>query len=477
MDTRSSPLPIHRRRLVAALLAAGLILAGGAGVAAQTPSGAPAASATSGGPPGAPPGGGPPGAPPGGAPPGDAGSTGLDSTATGALTQSGGTTSKRGETYTATVTDESGVLVTDGGSLTLTDATVTTSGDTSSDENSSFYGLNAGVLATGDSAITMSGGTISTTGTGANGAFASGAGSSVTLSGVSITARGDGGHGVMATQGGSVALTDVSMDTSGAHAAPIATDRGGGTIVATGGQYLSSGTDSPGIYSTGDISVTGGAFESTGSELAVIEGANTITLVDSSLTSSKADKWGVMFYQSMSGDAEGTQGTFTMTGGSLANIATTGPLFYVTNSTGVITLTGVDIDAASGVLVRAAAGGWGTSGSNGGSVVLTADSETLTGDLVTDDISSMAVTLRNGTTLTGAIDTATLTLDASSSWVVTADSALSSVADTTGLSGTSITSITGNGHTVTYDATLAANDWLGGATYDLAGGGALTPAT
>ncbi len=169
-------------------------------------------------------------------------------------------------------------------------------------------------------------------------------------------------------------------------------------------------------------------------------------------------------------------GTFTMTGGSLANTATTGPLFYVTNSTGVITLTGVDIDAASGVLVRAAAGGWGTSGSNGGSVVLTADSETLTGDLVTDDISSMAVTLRNGTTLTGAIDTAALTLDASSSWVVTADSALSSLADTTGFSGSSITNIPGDGHTVTYDATLAPNDWLGGATYDLAGGGALTPA-
>jgi len=47
---------------------------------------------------------------------------------------------------------------------------------------------------------------------------------------------------------------------------------------------------------------------------------------------------GVMIYQSMSGDAQGTKGTFTMTGGSLAYTATDGPLFYVTNSTAVILL-------------------------------------------------------------------------------------------------------------------------------------------
>ena len=67
----------------------------------------------------------------------------------------------------------------------------------------------------------------------------------------------------------------------------------------------------------------------------MIEGANTIDLNNSTLTSSVADKWGVMIYQSFSGDAEGSEGTFTMTGGSLVYTAN-GPLFYVTNSTGII---------------------------------------------------------------------------------------------------------------------------------------------
>ncbi len=59
---------------------------------------------------------------------------------------------------------------------------------------------------------------------------------------------------------------------------------------------------------------------------------------------------------------------------------------------------------------------------------------------------------------------------------MTGDSRLTSLDDETGMSGTTITNITGNGHTVTYDATLAADAWLNGATHTLAGGGRLTPA-
>jgi hypothetical protein len=51
---------------------------------------------------------------------------------------------------------------------------------------------------------------------------------------------------------------------------------------------------------------------------------------------SGAKKWGGMIFQSMSDDAQGANGTFWMTGGSLS--AAVGPAFYVTNSTGVISL-------------------------------------------------------------------------------------------------------------------------------------------
>ena len=355
----------------------------------------------------------------------------------GTYTLNGGTAVQTGQTYSASAADTSGVWVTNSGVLALTNCIIATTGSTSSQDSSSFYGLNAGVLAALGT-ITMTGGSVTTSGAGANGVFAYGSGSSVTLSGVTIKASADGGHGVMASGGGSLTVTDADITTAGGSAAAIATDRGGGTIVVTGGTMTTSGANSPGIYSTGDIAVTGATISSTGAESAVIEGTNSITLTNVAMVSSMANKWGVMIYQSMSGDASGTQGVFTMTGGSLANTATTGPLFFVTNSTGVITLKGVTARAGSGTLVEA--GGttqWGTSGSNGGTVNLTADGESLTGNLVTDDtISSIAATLKNTTTLTGSANSAALTIDSTSVWNVTAASKVTNLTTSGTISGT-----------------------------------------
>jgi len=273
----------------------------------------------------------------------------------------------------------------------------------------------------------------------------------------------------------------VDMTTAGANSGAIATDRGGGTITATGGTVTTSGQDSPGIYSTGAITVSNAVISATGAEAAVIEGANSIVLKDTSLTSSTEDKWGVMIYQSMSGDAEGTKGTFTMSGGSLSYTATGGPLFYVTNSTGVIALAGVVVTAASGTLLLASSGDWGTSGANGGTARFTADGQTLTGNMIADDASLIAATLKNSSSLTGAINTADtaaaadLTLDAASTLTLTADSYLAVLSDPDGISGSSITNIVGNGHNVYYDASLGANSELGGATYALVNGGELLP--
>jgi hypothetical protein len=440
--------------------------------------------------PGAPPSGSPSSGAPGGTAPGGtapSGSSGASSaeqglaSATGDYTVDGQTETQMDQTYTASNDDQSAVFVINGGNLSLSNATITTTGNTSSNDYSSFYGLNAAVLATSGSTISLASSSVTTSGTGANGVFATGSGSTVTLSNVTITANGNGGHGVMVSDAGSLNLDSVDITTSGANSAPIATDRGGGTITVSGGTVTALGTDSPCLYSTGNLTVEGMSCTATGSESAVIEGANSITLTDTDLTSSVENKWGVMIYQSMSGDAQGTEGTFNMTSGTLANTASTGPLFFVSNSTAYITLSGVNVNAVSGLLVEA--GGtdrWGTSGSNGGTVNLTADGQSLTGDMVTDDgISSIIAILQNESSLTGAINTANtakqvnLTLDGTSTWTVTADSYLTCLNDTNRISGGSVTNITGNGHTVYYNSSACSA--LNGQTYTLKGGGYLKP--
>ncbi|WP_342564437.1 stalk domain-containing protein [Paenibacillus sp. FSL R7-0345] len=385
----------------------------------------------------------------------------------------GSTASKADDTISAVTTDTSAVKVTAGGVLTLNGVTLSKAGGTSSEDNSNFYGLNAALLAAGGSTITLNDSTLTTSANGANAVFATGAGSTVNVSGVTITTTEDSSHGLDATYTGTVNATNTNITTSGTHSASIATDRGNGTVNVTGGTMLTIGTDSPGIYSTGTISVSDALITSQGSEAAVIEGNNSITLKNTNLSGAK--KSGIMLYQSFSGDAEAGTGTLTMTGGSLTAYA--GPLFYATNTDAVINLKNTGLSSNSGILLAAGADQWGTKGSNGAAVTLNADAQPLTGDVTADSISSVALVLSNGSSLTGALDTAntaksvSFTLDATSVWNVTADSYLSVLTD----GDTTLSNIKDNGHTIYYDAAASTNSWLAGATITLSDGGRLTP--
>ncbi len=183
-------------------------------------------------------------------------------------------------------------------------------------------------------------------------------------------------------------------------------------------------------------------------------------------------------------------GTVTVTGGTMTTAGSGAPGIY---STGVISVTGATITATGeggGVIdgansialtntsltaITPSTGNLMTA-TVASVVTLTLDGEKLVGNLFTDSGSSIAATIQNSTSLTGAINNAALTIDSTSTWSVTANSVLTALTDATGVSGTSITNIQGNGFTVTYDATLAGNSYLGGKTYTLAGGGILTPA-
>ncbi|AKB53248.1 hypothetical protein MSBRM_0250 [Methanosarcina barkeri MS] len=401
--------------------------------------------------------------------------TNTTSTASEAYTQSGGTETSSNQAFTASNTDENGIKVTNGGTFILSNSTVTKTGDTSSNDNSDFYGLNAGVLAESGSAIELTNCTVTTNANGANGVFSTGSGSSVTLSNVTINTSAAGSRGVDATQTGNITCTDVNITTAGQHCAAIATDRGNGNITVTGGVMNTAGDGSPGIYSTGNITVSGSIITATGSEAAVIEGKNSISLTNVTISGEK--KCGAMLYQSFSGDAEVGTSSFTMNGGSLN--ASVGPLFYITNTESIIELKDANLSAASGTLLTASADRWGNTGSNGGVVTFKAENETLTGNITCDNISSVTTILQNNTTLTGAINenntasSMNLTLDSTSTWNVTGTSYLTSFAD----EDSTLDNLKDNGNTIYYDSNSSTNSWLEGKTYTLTDGGQLTPVT
>ena len=380
---------------------------------------------------------------------------------TAAYALNGGTAGKTSSTIVAGGTDESGVLVEAGGTLTLTDVTLRTSGSSKSSDESSFYGLDSGLLVYKSGTVSIVGGSYTTTGLGANAVFAYGGSSSITMSGAAVKASGAYSHGLMASGGGKITANSTTVATQGHNSAALATDRGGGTIAFIGGSLSTTGTDAPLIYSTGSITATSTTGTAGTAEAVVVEGSNSVTLVNSKLSGRKN---GVLLYQSFSGDAQVGMSQFTMTGGSLTSTA--GDAFLVKNTRATVLIRGgARISEASGKLIDA---------TNAGIVTFTAQGETLTGDVVTDSTSSATLLLEDGTTLTGKIDKAALALDSTSKWTVTANSTVSTLTGAV-VSGSEVTNVVGNGHDVYYSKSESANGYLGGKTYPLAGGGELIP--
>ena len=352
-------------------------------------------------------------------------------------------TSSTGEKVVSAGTDENAILVT-GGSSIITEASVTReSADSTGGDSASFYGVGAAILATGGE-LTVTNSAITTDANGGAGLFAYGDGV-IRVSDTVITTLRNTSGGIHVAGGGTLYAENLIVTTSGESSAAIRSDRGSGIMVVDGGSYTSHGTGSPAVYVTADITVSNAELTATGSEALCLEGLNSVRLTDCVLSGDMPNldqndnTWTVILYQSMSGDSQIGKGSFEMTGGTL--ISHNGGLFYTTNTQSEFTLSGVTIEAENADYFLRCTGnrnarGWGQSGRNGADCLFTAIGQEMSGDVIWDSISSLDMRLTEGSVLIGAfIDdescagnggngTASLTIDADSTWIVTANSAL-----------------------------------------------------
>ena len=371
------------------------------------------------------------------------------------------------ETIESTGTDENAALISSGASVTLDNDTITrTSEDSKGGDNSSFYGVGAAVLAT-DGTAYVKDGSVTTDAAGGAGLFAYGDGT-VYASGTIVKTTQDTSGGVHVAGGGTLYGWDLDVETNGESSAAIRSDRGGGTMVIDGGNYVSNGVGSPAIYSTADIAVSNATLTANGSEAICIEGLNSIHLYDCDLTGNMSDldqndnTWTVILYQSMSGDSEVGNSTFQMDGGSLTS--ENGGVFYTTNTESTITLNNVDINynddnefflQCTGNTNQR---GWGQAGANGADCHFTGISQDMQGNVIWDSISDLDFYLTDGSSLTGAVvddesyageggeGYCNVYVSADSTWTVTGDSTVSSLEN----EGTIVDS---NGKTVTIQGT------------------------
>lgn len=324
------------------------------------------------------------------------------------------------ETYESNTKDENTILVNGDVDVNMNNITINKSGGSDGGDNTSFYGINSAILAKSGAIVIIKNSTINTNATGANGVFSYGGssttnnssndGTTVTISDSTITTTKDNSGGIMTTGGGIMNAYNLIINTSGISSAAIRTDRGGGKVNVDGGTYTTTGQGSPTIYSTADIIVSNAKLIAKASEGVVIEGKNSVTLNNVTLTDTNNKLNGksttyknIFLYQSMSGDASNGTSSFTSKNSKITT--NKGDTFYVTNTTAVINLENNTItnNDKSGAFLRIKKDSWGNSGSNGGNVTLKATNQLINGDIVIDSISTLTMNLKNSN-FTGKIN-------------------------------------------------------------------------
>lgn len=352
--------------------------------------------------------------------------------------------------YESNKSDENVILVSEKINATIENISIEKTGDSDSGDNTSFYGINSAILAKSGAILNIKNINVTTDAVGANGVFSYGGsattnntssdGTTINISDSTITTKKDNSGGIMTTGGGITNAYNLTINTSGISSAAIRTDRGGGTVNVDGGTYTTNGSGSPAIYSTAEIIVKNASLVSKVAEGIIVEGKNSVVIENCDLIDSNTKLNGlsttyknIFLYQSMSGDADTGNSSFTATNSKITT--NNGDTFYVTNTSSTINLTNNTIvnNDEFGNFLRIQADSWGNNGSNGGEVNLILTNQIVKGNIVVDNISTLDIDLKENSYYEGVINSSNsakslnLKLDETSNIKLTGDSYVNSL--------------------------------------------------
>lgn len=377
-------------------------------------------------------------------------------------------TTENGKQYSASENNQSVVLVENASYTASGTALSKTSGGSLSPTDSYLNGLNS-ALAAKNAAVILSNTSVSSSADNSDAVFAlDNSRADILNSALVTTGYASSAAGVSAD--GEIIMQNTRLSTAGEDS-PVIKALNSGIISCNGLYVISSGKNSPGIYSAGKSSLNNSTISISDSYSVQIDGRGEVSSVGSVYSGQ-----GIMLYQSEKSGTWAGIGRFSASGSKISSLSDT--VFYVTNTDAEINLINTEITSAKGsVLLKASADIWGNDGANGGHVSLNAQKQRLSGNIVTDGISSVTLNLTDKSEYSGALNTANYTgamnvfISNDSMWNVTADSYVTAI-QTENIDCANINS---NGHNIYYDPAAAANTWLDGRTIQLPGGGELKP--
>ena len=277
-------------------------------------------------------------------------------------------------------------------------------GDTDSANDSNLFGLNAGLLITDGAQLNIKDSSISTNAVGGNALFVHENGSAVALNATTVHTQQDLSSGLHIAFGGSIAADKPKVETWGNSSAAIRIDNGGGNHTANGGSYITNGSASPAIYTTGDVFAQNATLTANNSEVFTLLDRASLSLenctikragIGSDLSTERA----VTIASSSAVPGASEKSRLSITGGrmSLSSVS----LFYVDHTPCEIFLKNVKITGGNGRILSVVDS---PDSAFGGDCTLTMERQTLEGNIIVEEASTLTLNLTSRSRLVGAIN-------------------------------------------------------------------------
>lgn len=390
--------------------------------------------------------------------------------------------------------DTSVIQVSNGATYTATNLELSKISGTSTDiESSMYYGLNSAFIVKDNSNVILNNSSITTKSDYSTAFFATGMSTTATLTNVSLSTENKNSNGLSISESSSINASKVNIITKGEQSAALKTITNNSEIIIDDSTLITEGSNSPIFEIKGKVEATNILATSTNSNIAVLENSSSLSIIESELTTASYnidEKLSSVFflYKSNSKTASNDSGSSDLTIKDSkitinkdSNVYKTAPIFYITNTSSVINITNTDIDYGSNTLIKVSKNEkYGDTEDNGGEVNFTATDQSLKGNIVVDEISSIRFNLNNSS-YKGQINgnneskNVHVTLDKKAEWTLTGDSYLNTLTIQNGRIDRLARYIKSNGYNIYYNTEN--NEWLNGRTIRLYGGGKLIPVT
>lgn len=364
------------------------------------------------------------------------------------------------------------------------------SGETSDKDSSTYYGLNSAVIIKEGSNSSIKDSIIVTGVDYSTGIFANGYNTSVDLNNVRLTTIKNNSNGIVTSESAKMNALEVEIKTQGNNSPSVNALSNESEITIQDSSIETFGEDSPLINNNGKITATKIKGIANNGNILTMNSLNSITITESNLITklnnqnieqaalyiyTEINKYDRMNYSNSSVTIEDSVIGIDKTSPAYQ----TSPLFHLTNIDANVNISNTDLLFGSKILMKVTGNDiYGEKGDNGGKVNFTTTDQTLKGNIIVDELSSISINLNN-TYYKGQINgdnqskDVNIILDKTTKWELTGDSYLKTLTIHNGRISRLNSQIKSNGYNIYYNAYQ--NDWLEGKTIRLSGGGKLIP--